>query len=728
MAAVRVCKCGCSCFLRPAASRYFVLRRFLSSTSEGLAEKSGDEFTVLKALSSTVQKVPGSSNIGFLEDAYFTPRSDFTKREYIAAIESGRNAAEFVIKKYPDLCNLRQPVPAWPDEFAVFEEKEDEETLKYLIKSERVEEAIKLYELLEQKGDVLTINTLNRLLDLVGYYGVGIEDKFSKTSKAAEGTSSSSSDSDGSSSDEEEPAESESRAKTDNTYGFKVKSLLLSNDSYCSRLFSKIENKTAETYEAYILALLKYDEFSLAQRFHDEMREKGFKGSTYLYKAFLDNINKQTAFATAKDKWGLAEEFLNKMTEDKFAVPDVGIYNSLLNLASKLEGEAPLKISMLIREMIANGLEPSPGSYLYALEANDARKSDKFAVFKDVVHRIYDRKGRIEVEDSRDVSFFSIAMTLAKVFGQAELAKMLMEIVYRDGNWALLGRSNSAFLGNYIATLCRSESNIDIVFEEYDRLVPNTKIGLRLVRFRLDSTRPDLRLDSTRPDLRLDSTWPDLRLDSTWPDLRLDSTRPDLRLDSTRPDLRLDSSRLCSHGSEFVQSWITEVEELVPRDWVYGELFQRLERGERPERIFKLSNDMKVNRVRLTYPICERIFLALSSPLPKELLKEGLDTALETMKWMAMFDIPVTGLILSQVARLYSLNGMLNEALFTMLKTILDGASEVKDQRIASKVMKKMMTYNYRISDEEMNELLTKLELSSRLMSLARRINVEEDW
>ncbi|XP_065071552.1 small ribosomal subunit protein mS39-like [Rhopilema esculentum] len=650
MAAVRVCKCGCSCFLRPAASRYFVLRRFLSSTSEGLAEKRSndiahgkrkkrDEFTVLKALSSTVQKVPGSSNIGFLEDAYFTPRSDFTKREYIAAIESGRNAAEFVIKKYPDLCNLRQPVPAWPDEFAVFEEKEDEETLKYLIKSERVEEAIKLYELLEQKGDVLTINTLNRLLDLVGYYGVGIEDKFSKTSKAAEGTSSSSSDSDGSSSDEEEPAESESRAKTDNTYGFKVKSLLLSNDSYCSRLFSKIENKTAETYEAYILALLKYDEFSLAQRFHDEMREKGFKGSTYLYKAFLDNINKQTAFATAKDKWGLAEEFLNKMTEDKFAVPDVGIYNSLLNLASKLEGEAPLKISMLIREMIANGLEPSPGSYLYALEANDARKSDKFAVFKDVVHRIYDRKGRIEVEDSRDVSFFSIAMTLAKVFGQAELAKMLMEIVYRDGNWALLGRSNSAFLGNYIATLCRSESNIDIVFEEYDRLVPN---------------------------------------------------------------------------------------ELVPRDWVYGELFQRLERGERPERIFKLSNDMKVNRVRLTYPICERIFLALSSPLPKELLKEGLDTALETMKWMAMFDIPVTGLILSQVARLYSLNGMLNEAFdtiklfeekdikptFTMLKTILDGASEVKDQRIASKVMKKMMTYNYRISDEEMNELLTKLELS----------------
>ena len=29
-------------------------------------------------------------------------------------------------------------------------------------------------------------------------------------------------------------------------------------------------------------------------------------------------------------------------------------------------------------------------------------ESDKFAVFKDVVHRIYDRKGRIEVEDPRD--------------------------------------------------------------------------------------------------------------------------------------------------------------------------------------------------------------------------------------------------------------------------------------------------------------------------------------
>ena len=27
---------------------------------------------------------------------------------------------------------------------------------------------------------------------------------------------------------------------------------------------------------------------------------------------------------------------------------------------------------------------------------------------------------------------------------------------------------------------------------------------------------------------------------------------------------------------------------------------------------------MKINRVRLTYAVCERIFAALSSPLPKE--------------------------------------------------------------------------------------------------------------
>ena len=42
-------------------------------------------------------QVPGSSNIGFLEDAYFTPRSDFTKvmRHVIFLLSFLRGRSQF---------------------------------------------------------------------------------------------------------------------------------------------------------------------------------------------------------------------------------------------------------------------------------------------------------------------------------------------------------------------------------------------------------------------------------------------------------------------------------------------------------------------------------------------------------------------------------------------------------------------------------------------------------
>jgi len=653
MAAVRAC-CGCRCprlYVGTAARGSVLAIRYLSTKTAQSDQEANeelrnevpkrrrkrDEFTVLKALSSTVQKVPGPSTIGFLNDAYLTPRSDFTRREYIAAMESGRNAAEFIIRKYPDLCNLRDPVPAWPDEFKEFEEKEDEDTLNFHITSEKVNEAVKLYELLQEKGDKISKETVISFLDFVGYYGVGIRDDL--VNESHEQLSSSSSDSDSSSEEEEEVAKRGAEKKDDHLHGFQMSNLLLSVHGYATRVFESISEKSAEAYEAYILALLKYGEFTVALRLHDEMRENGFKGSAFLYKAFLDEIDRTKENLSSKERWRLAEDFMHKMKAEKASVPNIGLYNSLLKVASKLGHEAMRRTKMIMREMIANGIEPSLGSYMYVIDGHNQRKHEKLAIFTDAVDRLIDRKEKLEVQDVRDVEFFTSAMNLARGYGNAELAVKLMSLAFRDGNWVFLGTSSSAFLGNYISTLARSEEDIDKVFAEYERLVPN---------------------------------------------------------------------------------------ELVPRDWVFAELFKRLEKGERPEKIFKLCDDMKIHRVRLTSPVCDNIFHALASPLPEHLHKQGLDTALEIMKWMSMFEIPVSGNVIGQVARLYSLNGMLNEAwsmigLFEeknikpssdMMESILDGAAKTQDQRIAMKTARKMAEYGYKLSNTDLDTLCDRLQMN----------------
>ena len=47
-----------------------------------------------------------------------------------------------------------------------------------------------------------------------------------------------------------------------------------------------------------------------------------------------------------------------------------------------------------------------------------------------------------------NLSLFStiIASYQARGYGNTDLARKLLEVAYRDGNWVLLGTTNSAFL------------------------------------------------------------------------------------------------------------------------------------------------------------------------------------------------------------------------------------------------------------------------------------------
>eukprot|EP00794_Sanderia_malayensis_P005421 gene5421-6099_t len=596
---------GCSCRLfrifpryQLRTTRYFAaqadkkLEEHEDSKQNSRQKKKRDPLAVLKALSSTVKKVPGSPDVGFFEDAYLTPRSDYTRREYLAALESGRDAAEFVIKKYPDLFKLREPVPAWPDEYTTFEELEDEETLNYLIKTDNVENAVSLYEVLKQKGEKLSLHSMNAFLDLVAFHGIGMQNTIAQSSNASiwhcfhilfqlekVDSSSSSSDSDSSSDEEGQAIDASSDKSGTGTYGFKTRKLL-SENSLAATLFTNMDDKNAETYEAFILGLLKHGEFDSACKYLGEMRSNGHKASTFLYNQFLRNVISNDEVGDTRAKWNLAQEFVEKIKDDATVIPDIVTYNALLDLASKLENEAPLKTGMIMREILASGLEPSLGSYLYVLESHGSRKWEKYGLLQEIVNSVEKQKGPLAIRDLKDTEFFSVAMNLARSFGDADIAKRLFALIKNGGNFGLLAKTTSAFLGNYICALARAEKNIDLVFEEYDRLVPN---------------------------------------------------------------------------------------EVVPRDWVFAELFRRLEKGEKPERITKLCKDMKNNRVRLAYPVCERIFLAFGSKMPTEMHKDCLETALDMMRWMAMFDIPMTSLVLGQIARLYALNGLFEDAWKTIL-------------------------------------------------------------
>ncbi|KAM7452485.1 pentatricopeptide repeat domain-containing protein 3 [Porites harrisoni] len=130
--------------------------------------KNRDPLAVLKALASTVKPAPNLPNPEFIEDMFLLPRSKAKQEACLMAKQSGREAAAFVISRCPEMFPLREPNPMWITEDLVKKvtDVKTEKDLKGFIKVHDARNAILSYECLKEQGVEVSLNTQNQLLDL----------------------------------------------------------------------------------------------------------------------------------------------------------------------------------------------------------------------------------------------------------------------------------------------------------------------------------------------------------------------------------------------------------------------------------------------------------------------------------------------------------------------------------------------------------------------------------
>ncbi|XP_015747586.1 PREDICTED: pentatricopeptide repeat domain-containing protein 3, mitochondrial-like [Acropora digitifera] len=139
--------------------------KFITDMETSSAKKR-DPLAVLKILASTVKPVPNLSNPEFVEDIFLLPRSKDKQDACLAAKQSGRKAAEFVISRCPGIFPLRKPNPEWISGLAKATDSKTESDLQYFIKATDARNAILSFERLKEQGVEVSLDTQNDLLDL----------------------------------------------------------------------------------------------------------------------------------------------------------------------------------------------------------------------------------------------------------------------------------------------------------------------------------------------------------------------------------------------------------------------------------------------------------------------------------------------------------------------------------------------------------------------------------
>ncbi|XP_057317236.1 protein PTCD3 homolog, mitochondrial-like isoform X3 [Hydractinia symbiolongicarpus] len=396
--------------------------------------KKRDRLTVLKALSSTVGQVPNKPDYRFFDDVILNPRSLMKQRELLLAMESGTKAAEYVLKKYPDLFPMRQPVPAWPKESVLIVDDMEEtvDNLQLLMTNgDNIPKVINLYEKLKQK-ELLSIDIHNDVLDFVSFHTVAGSPMESEETKSAKST-------------------------------WRI-------DGYAEKLFAELKDQSnSRTYEVFILGLIKHDEQLRAFHLFQEFDNNNMKGSLFFYNSLLSQVC--SVREGDKNRWDLVEEIVASMKRSK-VTPNVVTYNALLDVAFQMNENAHELCQRLLREMKKLKIAPSLGSYYYVLAAERKRPRQDIKVLVETVRDVKKGCAEFAMQHPADILFFNIAMDLARYKRSGSIARDLLDIVVNNGLQYLLGSKNSSFFGNYICAIARTAPDLDTIIEEYEKIIP----------------------------------------------------------------------------------------------------------------------------------------------------------------------------------------------------------------------------------------------------------------
>ncbi|NXE79422.1 PTCD3 protein, partial [Cochlearius cochlearius] len=406
---------------------------------------------------------PTAAHYMFQDDPFLMPRNAATSRLFSLSKESGRNAAKFIIKQFPqyfDKTFAEPNIPClMPETFTPQIEGVSEEALKERIHLRRVKDSVDLFDQLIQAGTPVSLETTNSLLDLLCFYG----DDESTTEKEEEGKE-----------DLEEPEVNASEQKAPKRQfqrGSQSSGSRWRENNNAERIFKIMPERNAHSYCTMIRGMVKHGASAKAYDVYVDLLNERHKADVHTFNALI------TAVPYLKERfserWELAKVFLNHMAQQEVQ-PNLLTFNALLKTLRKCGGVGRSVSLLVIKEMEALDIEPSLATYdhlLFIFYRGVGLSSS--GIISEVLDDV--EKRSFTAQDPDDGMDFNISDSLHCLslgekccdLKDIKLAYRLNKAMEKGDNWKFLDMDRSnAYWSKFFSLLCMMEQ-IDVVLKWY---------------------------------------------------------------------------------------------------------------------------------------------------------------------------------------------------------------------------------------------------------------------
>ncbi|NXP41462.1 PTCD3 protein, partial [Leiothrix lutea] len=417
--------------------------------------KTWDKLAVLQTLASTVNRDPTAAHYMFQDDPFLMPRNSVTSRLYSLSKESGRNAAKYIIKSFPqyfDKTFAEPNVPClMPETLTPRTEGVSEEALRERIHLRMVKESVDMFDQLLQAGTPVSLETTNSLLDLLCFYGDG-EPTPEKEQEEKEGL------------EEPEVNASEQKApKRQFQRGSQSSGPRWRENNHAERIFKIMPERNAHSYCSMIRGMVKHGAYSKAYDMYIDLLNERHKADVHTFNALIRAVPYlRERFV---ERWELAKDFLTHMAQQKVQ-PTLLTFNSVLKSLRRCGGVGRTMSLLVLKEMEALDIEPSLASYDHLLSVYykgvDGQSSD---IISEVLNEV--EKRSFTAQDPDDACFSQALLIFLETkkckFQCWELCCVLL-------HWLLCG-SRTFFLSRskFFSLLCMMEQ-IEVVLKWYKEM------------------------------------------------------------------------------------------------------------------------------------------------------------------------------------------------------------------------------------------------------------------
>lgn len=370
--------------------------------------------------------------------------------------ESGKIAAKYIVNMHPNLFqrDIAEPhIPClMPENIQPQIESVSEEALNERIKLRRVKESVDLFDQLLQGGTTPSLETTNKLLDLICFYG----------------------DREPTEDDQQSPQE-ENETENVKKRNYFQKSLPAGKtwreNNNAERIFNLMPERDAQSYCTMIRGMGKHGASAQAFSLYTDLLNNRFTGDVYTFNALI--LAAPETKKEVKEKSAVIVELLNHMAQQK-VTPNLLTFNSILKSLRRIGPAVKGMAMQTLMEMKALHIEPSLATYNHLLGVY-YRAGDLLGQSQLLASILEQAQGKsFTAKDPDDVFFFSEAMKVCLEAKDLDLAYELHKLLNTGDNWRLIGNTSLefAYYGKFFNIVCMME-NADMVLKWYRELVPS---------------------------------------------------------------------------------------------------------------------------------------------------------------------------------------------------------------------------------------------------------------